>query len=173
MARGPGDSDDGDDDDERGVRRGLRLHGALDVGFAALYAWLGFGMAPGRDRAWNVALATVVALVAAAGVALLVRPRRGRVVALAAQAVLLVFAATVVALIVASAAYLRGVFGPIGQGLAAVSLLVAAVVVELCALLPLAQLRFLLRADVRSYCAGVAPSSTGSRAASVEPETLG
>jgi len=59
--------------------------------------------------------------------------------------VLLVFAALVILGLVASSAYLRGVYGPLGQGMAIVSLLIAALVVEGFALLPIFQLRFLLR----------------------------
>jgi hypothetical protein len=131
------------------IRRGLRLHGALDVGFAALYAWLGFVVAPGRRPLWNAALAVVVALLGAAVVALVAGGRAARPLALVAHAVLLVFAATVIALLVASAAYLHGIYGPVGRGMALGFALAAALVVELCALLPIFQLRFLLRDDVR------------------------
>ena len=49
-------------------------------------------------------------------------------------------------LLVVSSAYLRGVYGPLGQGIAVMTLLVAALVVEGFALLPLFQLRVLRRA---------------------------
>jgi hypothetical protein len=136
------------------ARRGLRLHGALDLGFAALYGWLGFAVAPGRSPAWNAALASVVALLALAGAGLLLERRWARPVALVAQGALLALAMTTVALLVASAAYLRGIYGPLGHGMAVVALCVGALVVELCGLLPLAQLRFLLRADVRDHLGG-------------------
>lgn len=122
----------------------MRLYGALDLAFAALYAWFGFSFTPGRSTAFNVALALVCALLAAAGAGLLAGARWARPVALAACGVLLTFAAVVVVLLVASSAYLRGIYGPLGQGMAVMSLLVAALVVEAFALLPLFQLRFLL-----------------------------
>lgn len=137
--------------EDRSVCRGLRLHGMLDLGFAALYAWLGFSVAPGRHPAWNAALAAVIALVFAAGLALLARVRFARPIAIAAQLALLLLCAAAVVLLVASAAYLRGVYGPIGRGLALVALVVAALGVELCGLLPLFQLRFLLRPDVARH----------------------
>jgi hypothetical protein len=126
------------------VRRGLGLHGAANLAFAALYAWLGWSVVPGRGAGWNAALGGVVALVAAAGLGLLVVGRRARVLAIAAQVVLLVFGAVVVAGLVASAAYLRGVYGPIGRGLAGASVVAAALVVQLVGILPVVQLRFLL-----------------------------
>jgi len=130
--------------------RATRVHGALDLAFAALYGWLGFAVAPSRSLPFRVALAAVIALLAGAGVGLLAERRFGRALALVAHGALLALAATAIAGLVASAAYLRGIYGPLGQGTALVALAVAALLVELCGLLPIAQLRFLLRDDVRS-----------------------
>jgi hypothetical protein len=60
---------------------------------------------------------------------------------------LLAFAAVVVVLLVASSAYLRGIYGPLGKGMAVMTLAVAALVVEGFALLPVFQLRALRRRD--------------------------
>ena len=136
-----------DDADPR-IVRALRIHGALDLGFAALYAWLGFVVAPGRSRAFDVALLAVVALLTVAGATLLGRLRLARRIALVAQTLLALFAVTCIVLLVASAAYLRGIYGPVGQGLALVALVVGALIVELCGLLPLFQLRLLLGDEV-------------------------
>lgn len=122
----------------------MRFYGALDLAFAALYAWFGFAFTPSRSTAFNVALALVCALLAAAGAALVAGARIARPLAFAACGVLLAFAAVVILLLVASSAYLRGIYGPLGEGMAVMSLLVAALVVEAFALLPLFQLRFLL-----------------------------
>ncbi len=122
----------------------MKLYGALDVAFAALYAWFGFLFTPGRSTPFNVALALVCALLAAGGAGLIAGARWGRALAIVACAALLVFAAVVVLLLVASSAYLRGIYGPLGQGMAVMTLLVAALVIEGFALLPLFQLRFLL-----------------------------
>jgi hypothetical protein len=132
------------------MKRGLRVHGALDLTFAALYAYLGFAVGQARSTSFNLALGAVVLLLAAAGVALLVGWRGARVIALVASFALLAFAATVITLLVAGAAYLRGIYGPLGQGMAWVSLIIAALVIELCVLLPVAQIRFLRRDDVRA-----------------------
>lgn len=123
----------------------MRLYGSLDVGFAALYTYFGFIVAPGRSTAMNLALGLVIALYTIGGVGLLLERRWGRAVAIVASGLSLAFAAVVVLLLVASSAYLRGVYGALGQGIALVSLLVAALVIQGFALLPLFQLRFLLR----------------------------
>ncbi len=123
----------------------MRFYGALDVAFAALYAWLGFVVAPSRSTGFQVALAIVVALVGGAGVGLIARARWARPAALAASVVLLIFAAVLIFGLVASSAYLRGVYGALGRGMAVMGLGVAAIVVELFALLPIFQIRFLLK----------------------------
>ncbi len=135
------------------MRRRLRIHGALDLAFAALYAYLGFAVAPGRALAWNLALSTVILLLAASGVALVAGVKAARPLAVATHALLLAFCATTVALLVAGAAYLRGVYGALGQGAAWVSLVAAALVVELCGLLPIFQLRLLLGAEAKRHFA--------------------
>jgi hypothetical protein len=123
----------------------MKLYGALDLSFAALYAWFGFHFTPGRSTTFNLALGLVCVLLAAAGVGLLAGVRWGRTLAQVASWVLLVFAGVVVLGLVASAAYLRGIYGPLGQGMSVMTLLVAALVLEAFALLPLFQLRFLSR----------------------------
>ena len=125
----------------------MKLYGALDVAFAALYAWFGFVLTPGRSTTFNLALALVCSLLAGGGVGLLVDARWGRLLARVACWALLAFSAVVVALLVASSAYLRGVYGPLGQGMAVMTLLVAALVIEAFALLPLFELRALRRRD--------------------------
>jgi len=124
--------------------RAVKFYGALDLAFAALYAWVFFGLTPGRSTAFNVGLALVCVLLAVAGVGLLAGARWGRRAAIAASLVLLAFAAAVIVALVMSAAYLRGIYGALGVGMAAVSLAAAALLVEVFALLPLFQLRFLL-----------------------------
>ena len=125
----------------------MKLYGALDVAFAALYAWFGFVFTPGRSTAFNLALALVCVLLAGGGAGLLAGARWGRTLARVACWALLAFSAVVVLLLVVSSAYLRGVYGPLGQGMAVMTLLVAALVIEGFALLPLFQLRALARRD--------------------------
>ncbi len=122
----------------------MRLYGALDVAFAALYAWIGFVLAPAHWLPFSVGLAFTCVLLAVGGLGLVFHQRWARPAAIAASIVLLVFAALVILGLVASSAYLRGIYGALGQGMAVMALIVAALVIELFALLPLFQLRFLL-----------------------------
>ena len=125
----------------------MKLYGALDVAFAALYAWFGFSLTPGRSLLFNSALALVCVVLALGGAGLLADARWGKRVATVACWLLIAFAAVVVVLLVASSAYLRGIYGPLGKGMALISLAVAALVVEAFALLPLFQLRALRKRD--------------------------
>jgi hypothetical protein len=125
----------------------VKLYGALDVAFAATYAWFGFVFTPGRSTTFNLALALVCVVLFTAGIGLLVDARWARTLARVACWSLLAFSAIVVLLLVVSSAYLRGVYGPLGQGMAVMTLLVAALVIEGFALLPLFQLRELRRRD--------------------------
>jgi len=125
----------------------VKLYGALDLAFAALYAWFGFVLTPGRSTAFNVSLAIVCVLLAAGGAGLVAGARWGRPLARVACVLLLVFSAVVVLLLVAASAYLRGIYGPLGQGIATMTLAVAALVLEAFALLPIFQLRALYRRE--------------------------
>jgi len=145
------------------IGRRLRRHGALDVAFAALYATVGLWLFPSRSRGFSEALVALVLLLLAAGASLLVGLRVGRTLALVAQAALALFTLVVTALLVASAAYLRGIYGPLGQAAAAISLIVAALVVEACGLLPLFQIPLLLDPAVHRYF-DERPGGRGERA---------
>jgi hypothetical protein len=123
----------------------VRFYGACDLAFAALYLWVGFALAPSRSLAFNVALASLSGLLALAGSGLLLRARWGRMLAIIASVALLAFALLIIVLLILASAYFRGIYGALGQGIAAVSLCVAALVLEGFAILPICQLRFLLR----------------------------
>ena len=122
----------------------MRTYGVLDLAFASLYAYLGFVLAPSRSPLFSTGLALLIALLALSGVMLVGKLRGARVVGIVAAWALLIFAALVILGLVASSAYLWGVYGPIGRGMAVVGVIAAALVIELCALLPIFQLRFLL-----------------------------
>lgn len=122
-----------------------RGYGVLDLAFAALYAYLGFFAAPSRSRAFSVVLTGVIALLGGAGTVLVARGDRsplGRVLGIAACSLLLGFTIVCVLLLVASCSFLFGVYGAIGHGIGLITLVVAALLLELCGLLPLFQLRF-------------------------------
>jgi len=131
------------------VARGLRLYGILNLSFAAFYAWIAYDVAPSRRPIYPLGVGLVCALLAGGGLGLLVRARWGRAVSLVACWTLLCGCAATVVALVLSSAYLRGVYGGFGRGAALVSLLFAALVFELAGLLPLFEIRFLRRVEVR------------------------
>ena len=124
-----------------------RGYGIIDLLFAALYAYLGFVVAPSRSSVFQLALVGIVGLLALAGASLVAAPasRAARLLALLACATLLALTAVAIVLLALSAAYLFGVFGALGRGTGIAVLLVAALFVELCGILPLFQLRYHLR----------------------------
>ena len=125
-----------------------RGYGLLDVVFASVYGYVGFVLVPGRSVAFSIALACVIAVLGGAGLALLVQGDGGvlaRRAGILASGALLGFTLGVLVLLGMSSAFLYGTYGAIGRGLGALTLVVAALVVELFGLLPLFQLRFHLR----------------------------
>jgi hypothetical protein len=127
--------------------RTARVYGALDLLFASVYAYVGLVLAPSRLAWFTAALCAVVGLLGAAGVALLVggTGRAARVLGMVACSVLLAFAVAVIALLVGSTAFLFGVYGALGRGIGVLSIVAAALVLEVCGLLPLFQLAFHFR----------------------------
>jgi hypothetical protein len=123
----------------------MRWYGALDLLFATLYLYVGLVIAPSRSRAFDVALWVVCGLLIAAGAGLLLERRWARLLGIISATVLLAFAAVVMVLLCASAAYLHGVYGALGRGLSIMTLVCAALVLQFFALLPLFQLRYLLK----------------------------
>jgi len=130
----------------------VRTYAAVDLGHAVLYA-LAACLAPTPAWGPRAVVLAFAALLAATGAGLLLRARWGRLLGLATSVALLVCAFVVIALLVASAAYLRGIVGAFGEGAALVSLVAVALVVEFMVLLPAFQVRFLLRDDVRQHLA--------------------
>jgi hypothetical protein len=129
----------------------FRTYAAVDIGHAALYVAAVF-LAPKPGWGPRVVVLALAALLLATAVGLLLRARWARAVGLATSVTLLVVAFVAVALLVVSAAYLRGIFGAFGEGAAFVCVVAVALVVELMVLLPAFQVRFLLRDDVRRHC---------------------
>jgi hypothetical protein len=122
-----------------------RLFGTLDLLFAAIYTYVGFVLAPSRQTGFAIALGFVCALLALSGIGLLIRGSNdgpARTVGIIASSVLLLFAVVVIALLCASASFLFGVYGALGHGIGVLSLVAAALVLEVCGLLPLFQLAF-------------------------------
>jgi hypothetical protein len=135
------------------VSRGLRLYGILNLVFAAAYAVFGFVIAPSRELAFPIGVGAVCTLLAASGVGLLAGASWSRRIALLGCWTLLIGCAAMMVGLVASSAYLRGVYGGFGRGAAVVCLLGVAFVLQFAGLLPIFELRFLSRADVRQTLA--------------------
>jgi hypothetical protein len=127
--------------------RVARVYGVLDLVFASAYAYVGLVLAPSRLLWFTIALYAVVSLLGAAGLTLIVggASRVGRALGMLACSVLLAFAVTAFALLVASSTFLFGVYGALGRGIGVLSIVAAALVLEVCGLLPLFQLAFHLR----------------------------
>jgi hypothetical protein len=130
----------------------VRTYAAVDLGHAALYAGAAL-LAPAPGSGPRVVVLAFAALLAATAVGLLLRTRWGRLLGLGTSVALLVCAFVSIALLVTSAAYLRGIFGGFGEGAALMCLVAVALVVEFMVLLPAFQVRFLLRDDVRRQLA--------------------
>ncbi len=102
-------------------------------------------VAPSRSLAFNLGLGGISGLFALGGIGLIMRSRWGKVVAGLSSALMLLFTAVILVLLVSSAAYLKATYSSMGQGMTVISWLLAALVIELFALLPWFQLRFLIR----------------------------
>jgi hypothetical protein len=137
-----------------GVHRDARrwLYGGLDVAFAALYAFALWKVIPNRLPSaslhlWTFPLATLVM-----GAGTLLGGRRGWWIAVVGGSAVLLSTVLLILRIVLSAAFLAGVYGAFGKAAATFALVMVALVVELVALLPIVQVKYLMtRAGRRAY----------------------
>jgi len=122
------------------------LLGVVALVSSVLALWVGLTVTPSRSSAFTVAFVAVEALSAAAGLGLVgaaitTRGRAGaRTFARVAATAQLALAAIVVVLLALSAAWLRGIYGALGEGLAWAAIVAAALVVEALAIVPIVQL---------------------------------
>ena len=128
------------------------IYAVLDLVMASLYAVVLFGLIPSR-HGWVQALSALLVVAAGAMAAsMLVRRPWSWWAGVAACTAQLLLAVAFLVLTLLSAAFLAGVYGSFGQAAAALSLLAAALVIELIALLPAFQLKFLMtRAGRRCF----------------------
>jgi hypothetical protein len=120
------------------------IYAAVDLLMAALYAVLLFGVIPSRHGWVQVLSALLVAAPVAMGAAMIVRRSWSYWLGVAACAFLLVLAVLFLVLTLVSAAFLAGVYGAFGRAASMFALVAAALVIELIALLPMFQLKFLM-----------------------------
>jgi hypothetical protein len=128
------------------------LYGGLAVGFGLFYAFCMWKVIPNRLPSGMLHLATipVFTLMMAAGT--LAGRRLGWWVGVVGGSLVLLSTIALVARILASAAFLAGVYGAFGQAAATFALVCVALIVELVALLPICQVKFLMsRAGRRAH----------------------
>lgn len=137
-----------------GERRDARrwIYGGLDVLFAAVHAVAIWKVIPNRLPSATVHLWTfpLAHLAMAAGM-VLGRPR-GWWLAVAGGSLALASLALLIVRIAISAAFLAGVYGAFGRAAATFALVLIALVIELVALLPIVQVKYLMtRAGRRAF----------------------
>lgn len=125
--------------------RSTQLFGVADLIAAALYVFTFIWLVPSRSALFTTIVLALSAILAAAGLGLVLRAPWGPRLARVASALWLLAFFVLLALLVASAAYLHGIYGGIGQAGAAMALLMAVLSFQLVGLLPALQLLHLRR----------------------------
>jgi hypothetical protein len=120
------------------------IYGGLDLLFAAIYAVAIWKVVPNRlpSAAAHLWTFPIGALVLAAGT--LLGGRRGWWIAVIGGSAILLSLILLIVRIVISAAFLAGVYGSFGKAASTFALVMIALVVELVALLPLVQVKYLM-----------------------------
>lgn len=142
----------------RSVDKRPWIYGTLDGVFLLFYLAMVTTIVPSRQ--WSGALLQwfLVASVGVAGIGSFVRRPSGWKLAVVGCVLLLLCELVLLLLLLVSASYLAGVYGSFGQAASALALVVAALSIELIALLPAFQLKYLLsRAGRRAYQGGDRP----------------
>lgn len=120
------------------------VYAGFDFVMALLYAVVLFGVVPSR-HGWVQALSVlVVGAAVLMGAAMVIRRTWSWWLGVGSCIALLALGVTFLVLIVVSAAFLSGVYGSFGQAGALLALVAAALLIELVALLPAFQLKFLM-----------------------------
>ena len=128
------------------------IYASLDAAFALLYVILATVIAPSRHMAGAALEWLLVIAMISACAGMVIRGTWGWRIAALGCSLLLLTELLLLILILLSASYLSGVYGSFGHGAAAMALIVAALSVELVALVPALQLKYLLtRAGRRAF----------------------
>lgn len=136
------------------LRRDIRryLYAGIDVVMAIVYVGILSAGLASQHASTQTMLWSLVGLVLVMGACMFVRNKWSWRVAVGACGAMLLLAVVLLVLILMSAAFLSGVYGAFGKAASTFALLAAALIVELIALLPAFQLKFLLtRAGRRSF----------------------
>lgn len=140
--------------DPRDARRWI--YGGLDAVFAVIYAAVIVLVIPNRLPSAAIHLWTFPAAAAAMAIGTLAGGRRGWWLAVIAGSAMLLSVFVLIVRIAISAAFLAGVYGAFGQAAATFAIIAVALVVEIVALLPLVQVKY-LRSPAGRRAYGVAP----------------
>lgn len=120
------------------------IYGGLDILFAVSQAVLIWKVVPNRLPSASLHLWTLPIAMFAMGIGTMLRSRIGWKIAVIAGSVALVSTILLIARIIVSAAFLSGVYGAFGKAAAMTALTSVALIVELVALLPIVQVKYLL-----------------------------
>lgn len=135
-------------------RKDLRrwIYGGLDIAFAVTQAILIWKVIPNRLPSASFHLWTLPIATGLLGVGTLLGGPRGWKIAMVGGSVALLSTILLVLRIIVSAAFLSGVYGAFGKAAAMTAMISVALIVELVALLPIVQVKFLMtRAGRRAY----------------------
>ncbi|HEY1549736.1 MAG TPA: hypothetical protein VGG28_18035 [Kofleriaceae bacterium] len=133
------------------------IYAALDVAFSVAYAVIIVTVIPTRIRStalqlWSLPLCTIIMALGTAAFAVEKLRVRGRKLAIAGATLMLASTILLIIRVLVSAAFLAGVYGAFGKAAASFALVAVAIIVELVALLPIVQVKYLLsRAGKRAY----------------------
>jgi hypothetical protein len=131
------------------------IYAGLDFLFAAVYAVVFTRLVPAYRLESTLICWALVLAVAAMGVGMLIRGRWGWRIAVGACGTMLALEVLLLALLLTAASFLAGVYGSFGRGGAGMTALIALLSIEVFALLPALQLKFLLtRAGRRAMATG-------------------
>ncbi len=126
-------------------------YAALDLLFAAVYVLIATTLLESSTGEFQLGSYALGAAAALAGIGMALRNRAGWWLAVGGCALILVGAVTLLVLLALSAAFMHGVYGSMGKAASAVTLVMAALAVELYVLLPAFQLRYLLGGEGRRF----------------------
>ena len=131
--------------------RTIKIFGALDLAFGLVYLLSFIYVVPPYSDVLKVPVYGLSILLICAGFLMLFTQKLGFWVGVLAGGVLAIVCLTLVGLLVASAAYLYGLYGAFGKGATYVTLFVISLVVTWFGILPGFQLYGLLRRPVREW----------------------
>ena len=128
------------------------IYGGLSLGFGLFYAFAMFEVMPNRLPSGMLHLVAIPLFTGMMAAGTLIGRRYGWWMAVVGGSIVLAATILLIIRMVASAAFLAGVYGAFGKAASTFALVAAALIVELVALLPICQVRFLMsRVGRRSY----------------------